>query len=52
MASLLVTPRSDGEYEFGERSRELMQGINVDGKFAMTATQILDEGVSPADHLY
>jgi hypothetical protein len=37
--------RSDGEYKLGERSREPMPIIDVDAKFVMTATQVLDEGV-------
>jgi hypothetical protein len=41
---------SDGEDEFGEGLRDPMPRIDVGGQFVMTAVEILDEGVSRADH--
>jgi hypothetical protein len=51
MASPPVAPRSDGEYQLGEGSREPMPGIDVGGQFVVAATQVLDEGVPRTDHL-
>src|SRR5947209_7425866 len=52
MASSTVAPRSDGEGELGEGSREPMPGMNVGGKLVVAAAQVLDEGVPRTDHLY
>ena len=41
---------SDGEDEFDEGLRDPMPRIDVGAKFVMTAVEILDEGVSRADH--
>jgi hypothetical protein len=41
---------SDGEDEFGEGLRDPMSWFDVGGQFVMTAVEILDEGVSRADH--
>ena len=51
MASSTVAPRSDGEGELGEGSREPMPGMNVGGKLVVAAAQVLDEGVPRTDHL-
>jgi hypothetical protein len=45
MASPSVAPRSDGECELGEGSREPMPGTNVGGKFIVAAAKVLDAGV-------
>jgi hypothetical protein len=41
---------SDGEDEFSEGLRDPMSWFDVGGQFVMTAVEILDEGVSRADH--
>jgi hypothetical protein len=51
MASPAVAPRSDGECELSEGSREPMPGSDVGGKFVVAATQVLNESVPRADYL-
>ena len=41
---------SDGESEFGERVGEAMSGVGVDAEFVVAAAQVLDEGMTGADH--
>ena len=45
-------PRSDGERELGERSREPVPWVNVGGKFVVAAANIWDKGVADAEHSY
>ncbi len=52
LASPSVVPGSDGVRELGERGRESMSRINVGGKFVVAAANILDKGVTEADHPY
>jgi sigma-70-like protein len=45
-----LTPRSDSEGEFGEGRRESMPWINIKAEFVVATAEVLNEGVSGADH--
>jgi hypothetical protein len=45
-----VVPRSDDEGEFGEGRREPMLWVEFYAEFVVAAADVLDEGVSSADH--
>jgi hypothetical protein len=43
MASSPVAPRSDGECQLGEGSREPIPGIDIGAQFVVAATQVLEK---------
>jgi hypothetical protein len=49
MASPPAAPRSDGEYELGEGSREPVPEIDVGGQFLVATASVLDENVPGAE---
>jgi len=40
----------DGLRKFGERGGEAVLGIDLDTEFVVTAAEVLDKGMSGADH--
>jgi hypothetical protein len=51
MAFPPVAPRSDGEGDLGECSREPMPGSDASGEFVVGETRVLNEGVPRTDHM-
>ena len=47
MASPPVAPRSDGECQLGEGSREPIPGIDIGSQFVVAATQVVEAVSTP-----